>query len=194
MSLKAPLPLQPHHPLERTWAITCLIAGSGWKVQNILSFTTVEDFWSLFNRLKLVSELDSNYSYHVFQEGIQPTWEDKNNTDGGCWTFEVGDLAKGRVLNDLWLNTILSLIGEQYDEDGKSICGVVINLRKKGNRIQLWTRRARDKNVCIRIGTVWKSLLGVSSPFKLIYKSHAAELQKEKSQTSLSSAECTYTL
>ncbi len=46
----------------------------------------------------------------------------------------------------LLLSQLLGCIGEQFD-DGDEICGVVVNVRGRGDRICLWTRTASNEAV-----------------------------------------------
>lgn len=44
---------------------------------------------------------------------------------------------------------LLGCIGEQFD-DGDEICGVVVNVRARGDRICLWTRTASNEAVQVQ--------------------------------------------
>ena len=47
---------------------------------------------------------------------------------------------------------MMAVIGEQFEELGSYICGVVVNVRQKGDKVALWTRDAQLDDVNIRIG------------------------------------------
>jgi translation initiation factor 4E len=47
-------------------------------------------------------------------------------------------------LDQLWLNILLAMIGEQFDE-GDEICGAVASVRARQEKIALWTRTATNK-------------------------------------------------
>ena len=49
----------------------------------IITFSTVEDFWGLYNHIELCSRLISGCDYSLFKEGIKPMWEDDQNRRGG---------------------------------------------------------------------------------------------------------------
>jgi hypothetical protein len=44
-------------------------------------------------------------------------------------------------LDQLWLNILLAMIGEQFDE-GDEICGAVASVRARQEKVALWTRTA----------------------------------------------------
>jgi len=47
----------------------------------------------------------------------------------------------------------LCLIGESFDEFSDEICGAVINIRPKGDKLGLWTRNASQRDANIKIGS-----------------------------------------
>lgn len=53
----------------------------------------------------------------------------------------VGCLTDLCAFLSCWCEQLLSLIGEQFSEPSE-ICGGVVNIRVKGDRLALWTRTA----------------------------------------------------
>jgi len=45
---------------------------------------------------------------------------------------------------------VLACIGEQFTE-GDEVCGVAVNVRAKGDRIELWTRTAANEAKQVRV-------------------------------------------
>lgn len=58
------------------------------------------------------------------------------------------------VYNDIVrrLMQMLCLIGEAFDDETDEICGAVINIRMKGDKIALWTRDAENMDSNMKIG------------------------------------------
>jgi translation initiation factor 4E len=56
---------------------------------------------------------------------------------------------------------MLACIGEQFPE-GDEICGVAVNIRQKGDRIELWTKTSSNEAVQVGVGHVFQQH-GVSS-------------------------------
>jgi translation initiation factor 4E len=96
------------HPLENTWTLWYYRKESGksWEdslkevgleswdltgllfsviILQIMSVSTVEDFWSVFNHIERVSKLQSGFDFSFFKKGIKPMWEDDANRRGGKW-------------------------------------------------------------------------------------------------------------
>lgn len=97
-----------------------------------------------------------NSDYYLFKEGIKPMWEDPSNVNGGRWlvivsnyifdwinfTFhpKVDKQKRQNKLDSYWLEIMMAIIGEQFEELGEYICGAVVNVRQKGDKIALWTK------------------------------------------------------
>ncbi|XP_050309327.1 retinaldehyde-binding protein 1-like isoform X2 [Anthonomus grandis grandis] len=136
--LESPMDYSIKHPLQNCWTLWYYESDRSqpWELnqREIASFQTVEDFWSLYNHIKPASELKQGTDYSLFKKGIRPMWEDPANKRGGRWLIS---LDKKQRLNDLdryWLDIILCLIGEAF-EHSDEICGAVVNLRYKGDKI-----------------------------------------------------------
>lgn len=54
---------------------------------------------------------------------------------------------------------LLCLIGEAFEDLGDEVCGAVINLRSKGDKLGLWTADATRADHNMRIGSVFPLLL-----------------------------------
>jgi translation initiation factor 4E len=142
----------------------------------VSEFYTVEDFWSIYNHIKNASELRPGCSYFVFKDGIKPMWEDPVNRPGGRWLVSF-DRRQRQQLDNLWLEVVsdsmnkgkwlllefkiiryfvclqlLCLIGEAFDDDGDDICGVVVDVRGKMDKISIWTSDCKNKDRIVNIG------------------------------------------
>ena len=120
---------------------------------------TVESFCRYFNWLKPPSKLERNSNYHLFKQGIKPMWEDEANANGGKWVLTMKQNPE--LLDRCWIWLAMALIGEDLD-DGDEICGAVVSLRSKVDRIQLWTRSKEDVEKINGIGKKMVKLLDVS--------------------------------
>jgi len=173
------------HPLQHAWTLWYLESDRNklWEeMQNIVTtFETVEDFWSLFNHIKQPAELKSGNDYSLFKEGIRPMWEDEANKKGGRWVIMLGRNQKDE-LNKLWLDTVMCLIGEAFDNSDE-VCGAVVNVRNKGDKISLWTANGHNAAACKEIGAKLKERLGFSPKVSITYHMHNDTMVKTGSQT-----------
>ena len=122
-------------------------------------FDTVESFCRYFNWLKPPSKLEKNSNYHLFKKGIKPMWEDEANANGGKWVLTMKN--NPQLLDRCWNWLAMALVGEDLDE-GDEICGAVVSLRSKVDRIQLWTRSKDDVEKINGIGRKMVKLLDVA--------------------------------
>ena len=159
-------PLVLCHSLHNRWVIwydnpRIAPEGSDWKDNLKLcgEFSTVEQFWSIFNNIKPASTLAVNSNYHVFRHGVQPMWEDPQNKLGGKFvlTMPKKDSKAGRC-DEWWLYTVLSILGESLDINGNQVCGAVVSIRKSQDKIALWLKSS-DQKICVEIGKRWKKVL-----------------------------------
>ena len=117
-------------PLQNAWTFWYFRhdnignATTTWmrKQKPILTVNTVEDFWSLYNRLQTPSTLPTGSDYSIFKEGIFPDWEDPRNQDGGRWSFSICKESKMKFLDTYWLELMLFLIGEHANTDADQVC------------------------------------------------------------------------
>ena len=119
----------------------------------------MEEFCRYFNWLKPPSKLEKNSNYHIFKSGIKAMWEDPANANGGKWVLTMkNNLA---LLDRCWNWLAMVLVGEELEE-GYEICGAVVSLRSKVDRIQVWTRGKDDVEKLNGIGKRLIKLLDVS--------------------------------
>jgi hypothetical protein len=86
-------------------------------------------------------------------------WEDEANAKGGKWVLTMKNNPV--LLDRCWSFLAMALVGEEL-EDGDEICGAVVSLRSKVDRIQLWTRSRGDVERLNGIGKKLIKLLDVS--------------------------------
>lgn len=172
------------HPLQNSWSIWYDNPGKrsnqaswGDHLKRITSFGTVEDFWRVFNNLKPASSLAQGSNYHIFKEHIEPKWEDPANARGGKWTVTIPPKSRNSALDQMWLFTVLACIGETFDSPD-DVCGLVVSVRKAGDRVQIWTKDANNEQACRDIGRSLKANLELPDNVLIGYQSHADSMKK----------------
>lgn len=177
------------HPLEHHWTLWFdnpqTRKGQAWgsTMRPVYTFGTVEDFWCLFNNVVQPSALIVGADLHLFKKGIEPKWEDPKCEHGGKWTLPVRKGGKGpdskgpTQLDTFWLHTLLAMIGEQFD-DGEEVCGVVLQIRSKEDRIAIWTKTANNETAQVNLAKQWKEFLDTDDRIGYITHSDAKELDR----------------
>lgn len=138
------------HPLNSKWTLYYYRPDKNraWDEcqHKIHDIYTVEEFWSLFNHLKKPSEIPSGGDYSFFKNDIQPMWEDPQNREGGRLTVIHVNPKQSAVADDVWLDLLVFLIGEDFDQTNET-CGMVMNSRSYGYKIGVWTSQSDEKVV-----------------------------------------------
>ncbi|XP_066197914.1 eukaryotic translation initiation factor 4E type 1B isoform X1 [Saccopteryx leptura] len=165
------------HLLQSRWALWFFKNdhNRAWQdnLHLVTKFDTVEDFWAMYSHIQLASKLSSGCDYALFKDGIQPMWEDARNKRGGRWLVSLAKQQRHIELDRLWLETLLCLIGESFEEHSLEVCGAVINIRTKGDKIAVWTQEAENQTAVLHIGHVYKKRLGLSTKTIIGYQAHA---------------------
>lgn len=171
--------IEYRHPLEHIWTLWYLEIDrtKHWKdmLNEITQIDSVETFWSLYYTIKSPSELKIGCDYSMFKKGVKPMWEDEANQKGGRWLITVNKNSKG-ALDRLWLDILLMMVGEAF-ENSHEICGAVINIRGKNNKISVWTANGTNELAVLEIGHKLKMLLHLQS-HNLQYQLHADAMMK----------------
>ncbi|KAG5554206.1 hypothetical protein RHGRI_011908 [Rhododendron griersonianum] len=134
----------------------------------------------LYDQIFKPSKFPANADFHLFKTGIEPKWEDPECAYGGKWTVTSSSKAN---LDKMWLESLMALIGEQFDEVDE-VCGVVASVRQRGDKLALWTRTASNEATQftaveqMSIGRKWKEIIDVTD--KISYSFHD-DAKKERS-------------
>lgn len=175
------------HPLRAPWCIWYMHRSPGSKIKDydlamkrIGAFSSVEDFWALYVRLKPLDELASVSDLHLFRAGIKPTYEDPANICGGKWQIR---LRKG-IAARLWETLILAIIGDQFHgplSEGVApdeLCGAVISMRQHEDVLSVWNRTSGDGFATLRIRSVLREVLELGPDVNFEYVQHSDRLGK----------------
>lgn len=165
------------HPLKHMWSWWYFVndRSKNWCDNNkvVICFSTVEDFWSVYNWIIKASKLITGCDYSIFKNDIQPMWEDPENKDGGRWLINVSKNQRQADLDTLWLETLLCLIGEAFDDYGDEITGAVVNIRQKGDKVSVWTRDCTQSESIMHIGRTLKERLRLPKTCMVGYQAHS---------------------
>lgn len=106
--------------------------GKSWEqcFHEVATCKSLEEFWILFNSIKLATEINEGCNYALFRSTIRPMWEDEYNRAGGRWIITLDKRVDSDEVNRLWLDTLLMLIEEKLSFSS-SICGVIFHNRWK---------------------------------------------------------------
>nr|GEZ98584.1 eukaryotic translation initiation factor 4E [Tanacetum cinerariifolium] len=150
------------HPLEHSWmfwfdnpSAKSKAADWGSSIRSIYTFSTVEDFWSLYNNIHKPSKLATGADFYCFKKEIEPNWEDPVCAN--------------------------AMIGEQFDHED-DICGAVVNVRGRVEKISIWTKNAANESAQISIRKQWKEFLDSNENISFIFHDDAKKDRNAKNK------------
>jgi len=141
-------------PLRYAWAIwEQIMSATDGKTQysdatrKVTTFSTVQEFWKLWNYVPQPSELleqkrmvrEQPDGLHVidalmiFRESIRPEWEDEKNANGGHFQIQLKPNIGGGQIDEYWNNLVLGMIGATI-EPASMITGVRLVDKLSGPR------------------------------------------------------------
>jgi len=152
-------------PLRFTWVIweQIMQSSDGKAAQysdathKVAPFSSVQDFWKLWNHMPQPSELleqkrmvrEQPDGLHVidaimiFRDNIRPEWEDKMNANGGHFQFQLKPNVGGGQIDEYWNNIVLGMVGATI-EPSQMITGVRLvdklsgPRQANGIRLEVW--------------------------------------------------------
>ncbi|KAI5943306.1 Eukaryotic translation initiation factor 4E type 1B [Manis javanica] len=169
------------HPLLNRWALWFFKNDRSWAWEDSLHLVTksdtVEDFWAMYSHIQLASKLSSSCDYALFKDGIEPMWEDSRNKRGGRWLVSLTKQQRHSELDCLWLETLLRLIVESFEEHSRG-CH---QHPSQGDKTAVWTRAAENQEGVLHTGRVYKERLGLSTKTVTGSQAHADTATKSNS-------------
>lgn len=152
-------------------------------MNQVCSFSTVEDFWRYFNFLPKPSEVFFDgesrkkvgpsqkvvEAYSLFKKGIEPEWGDPQNKCGG--EFFCRQTMDVDSLNMYWQNLVLAVVGETMESPNTDLPNSIINGARvvdKGKqypvfKLELWIS-VKDPDVRERLRDRLMSLITDGCP------------------------------
>merc|ERR1719357_1307508 len=175
------------HMLENAWTLWFFKNDKSrtWEENQrpIITVTTVEDFWRLYNNISVASRLPPGSDYSLFKEGIFPDWEDHRNAAGGRWMINVDKRQRAECLDTYWLEILFFLIGEHADQHAHQVNGAVVNVRAKGDKLAVWLADASQPDGITRIGKMIKERLGIDPEQTIGFNIHNEEKAAARNAT-----------
>lgn len=148
----------------------------------ICSVATVESFWRLYNNVENASKLIQGCEYSFFKSGIKPMWEDPRNRRGGRWQLRVDKRHRATDLDNLWLETLLALIGQvAFGQNTSAVNGAVLACRPRQDRIGLWLNNAEAEDVVMSTGKALKETLRLDHSVSIAFEVHDESKRKSSS-------------
>lgn len=179
------------HPLSHQWTLWYtkppIQNNEDWKnlLKQIVTVSTVEEFWGAFNSIPRIEDLQIRSDYSFFKNGIRPEWEDSANGPGGRLIYVIPNKNRNAPIgpdghkpitgDEAWLKVLLGVIGGTLDNDEEELInGIFINVRKIGIRVNIWTKSTKPHESIRQIGQRFKDLLRLGPKDEVEFSPHVS--------------------
>jgi hypothetical protein len=136
-----------HHELSNKWILWAhLPHDKKWSLSSykkIMGFNALEDIIALNQYIS--DNLIKYCMLFLMKNNITPLWEDKENKNGGCFSFKVLNKHIVRV----WKNLVFSIIGNTLTNNvalQNDITGITISPKKAFCIIKIWISNCNYQN------------------------------------------------
>ena len=106
-----------HQPFRRHTFLACIARHLFPHTLRAVPATGFFTLCRLFSNLVDVSKLEGKRDFMLFEDGIEPDWDDPGNEKGGLWLAHSSDMSLNSISEDgslvtlhtVWLDTVCSL-------------------------------------------------------------------------------------
>ena len=127
--------LWAHLPHDTDWTLKSYI--------NIVEFDTAEQVIAVINTIP--PTMIKNCMLFVMKQGINPTWEDKRNCKGGCFSFKIMNKHVCSVWNDL-LKVVTGNTISKDEAFVNNVNGITISPKKSFCIMKIWMEGTDKQN------------------------------------------------
>lgn len=135
------------HQLTDNWTLWGhLPHDTDWSVRSykkIFHITSVEEAICITESLPEV--LVQNCMLFLMRDGIVPMWEDKQNRNGGCFSYKIVN----KNVYEVWRDLSYSIMGETASNNksfSENINGITISPKKNFCIVKIWTKTCSFQN------------------------------------------------
>lgn len=129
-SLQADWKVWVHMPNERNWYIE-----SYKSVSRLSTVEQVIEFCSLISDSTL-----NKCMVFVMREQILPMWEDKNNIDGGAYSFKIPH----KSVPDAFRGLLYKVVGGTITQDVNKVHGISVSPKKQFSIVKVWVGKGGE--------------------------------------------------
>ncbi len=139
--------LEHHNKLSDKWVLWAhLPHDTDWSLKSYINITELETVENVIAVIKTIPHIMiKNCMLFVMRKGINPTWEDKQNCKGGCFSFKIMNKQVCKVWNDL----LMVLTGNSISDDEnfvKNVNGITISPKKSFCILKVWMAGTDKQN------------------------------------------------
>lgn len=124
-----------HNPNSNDWS------NNSYKRITVLE--TVEAFCAFYKEMQFPE--CAHGMFFLMRNDIMPTWEDKHNRNGGCWSFKVSL----EHFFFVWKHLSMMLVGETLCTERLMLNGISVSPKRGFCIVKLWNRDSKYDSIDI---------------------------------------------
>ena len=106
------------------------------------SFDDLKCFWDFFQK----HPNPVTGMYFLMIDPIVPTWEDKHNQSGGCWSFKIDRSAAPDTWTHICMKFVANLLVQKV-ENMSLVNGISLTLRKHNAVVKVWQNDSSKSDI-----------------------------------------------
>lgn len=136
------------HKLSDKWVLWAhLPHDTDWSLKSYIKIMNITDLEGLLMVQRAIPEkMVKNCMLFMMKSGVNPTWEDPKNREGGCFSFKISNKS---VFNS-WNKLLLALSSNNISNNDKfldKVTGVTISPKKTFCIIKIWMESVQFQSV-----------------------------------------------
>lgn len=136
------------HKLSDKWVLWAhLPHDTDWSLKSYIKIMNITDLEGLLMVQRAIPEkMVKNCMLFMMKSGVNPTWEDPKNREGGCFSFKISNKS---VFNS-WNKLLLALSSNNISKNDKfldKVTGVTISPKKTFCIIKIWMESVQFQSV-----------------------------------------------
>ena len=140
---------------QNNWTVWYHNSKDDWTIngyKKLYTIKTIEDYWKLYNNWEQLGTINNKH-FFIMKNDITPIWEDKNNKNGGCWSYKVSE----NMAQQLWDDLSLHLVTENLSSIENDIVGLSACLKKNNfSVIKIWNKESKNNNLNLLANEILK--------------------------------------
>ena len=136
------------HKLSDKWVLWAhLPHDTDWSLKSYIKIMEIKSLENLLMLQRAIPEkMVKNCMLFMMKSGINPTWEDPKNRDGGCFSFKISN----KNVFGCWNKLLIGLTSNNISKNDKfldKVTGVTISPKKTFCIVKIWMESVQYQSV-----------------------------------------------
>ena len=133
--------------LQHSWVCWAHLPHDiNWSIESYIKLVTIKTVEGTLTLNKTIPDkMIRNCMLFLMKDGINPTWEDKRNMKGGCFSFKISN----KYVPQVWKDLICCVVGGTISKDRdfmNDVTGITISPKKTFCIVKIWMSSLNFQN------------------------------------------------